>query len=280
MKIIFRAPAIATLLLCTSLLLLVHCMESLDEGVPEQINDYASTVTVNGRVFYIAQPSTPPPPGGYPVVFCFHGGDGSGRMWLDLSGFGLSGFGNTALARGYFVVAPDAGISDDPSGSYNDVKKRWDTAIASGDIPYVLDIINWLAASGYDVNMDRLFGVGISSGGAMISRLSQNVPFMFRRVTIVASLNPSYGYIDTGGVQIINASHPSVLFIHGTADTSVPYVYGEDYYQSLTGLSSYATVAAANGQVSARVFITVPGGGHIWFRDYNNDIIDWFNGAP
>lgn len=271
-------PGLFTVLMGIAVLGTCGCFESLDQGVPPQIDSPASAISVEGRVFYYAVPSAPPRAGGYPVVLCFHGGDGSGRMWVDYTGIGLSGFGNLALASGYFVVAPDAGISDDPSGSYSDVKKRWDTSQASGDVPYIISVLEWLGSSGYPVNMNRVFGVGISSGGAMISRLCQGTPWMFRRAAIVASINPNYGYIPA--TQVVSPAHPSVMFVQGDADPLTPWARAQDYYNALTFLNAYLTVAAAGSDPTARVFITVSGGGHTWFRDYNDDIITWFENAP
>jgi poly(3-hydroxybutyrate) depolymerase len=265
-----------------AVLFLAGCFESMDQGMPEQVNSYTNTVTVEGRVFYYAVPPAMKHSGGYPVIFCFHGGDGSGTLWLNFTGIGLSGFGNMALANGYFVVAPESGISDDPSGSYSDVKKRWDVSLASGDIPYIMNILEWLASSGYPVNMNRIFGVGISSGGAMVSRLCQSTPGTFRRVALVATINPNYGYIPA--TQVVNNDHPSALFVQGDADPLTPYARALDYYGNVggfgtNGLSDSHGLASGvndNSVSFIRYFITVPGGGHIWFRDHNIDIIDWF----
>ncbi len=254
-----------------------RCMDSLDNAIPAVPNDAVKSAVVNGRIFYYIEPVTLPPAGGYPVVLCFHGGDGYAKHWVSLSGIGLSGFGNLALARGYFLLAPESGISDDPSGSFSDVKKRWDTGINSRDITFVLDIVDWLAGSGYYVNLARVFGVGISSGGAMVSRMSQSVPPVFRRVSIVASINPSYGYVPA--TQTVNNDHPSALFVHGTADALTPYDRMLEYYIALQ--DSHA-VAAGPTDTDARVvyLITIPGGGHTWFGAYNSDILDWFDSAP
>jgi poly(3-hydroxybutyrate) depolymerase len=258
------------------------CTDSLDNGIPENINDDVNTVVVNSRVFYYRAPETVPPPGGHPVVLCFHGGDGYAQNWMDLSGIGLSAFGNMAMGRGYFVIAPESGVSDDPSGSFNDVKKRWDTSIASRDIDFVLDIIDWLGHSNYQVNVNRIFLVGISSGGAMISRLCQSVPGFFNRVAIAASINPTYGYFNVA--QTVAASHPSVLFVHGTADTLTPYNLMLNYYSAIphgdpNGQGTY-TIGDSDGVAQAKELITITGGIHTWYRDYNDEILDWFDGAP
>ncbi len=268
-----HAPWAAVLLA----LFLTGCMDSLDNAIPAVPNDAVKSAVVNGRIFYYIEPVTVPPADGYPVVMCFHGGDGYAEHWVSLSGIGLSRFGNLALARGYFLIAPESGISDDPSGSVNDVKKRWDAGLNSKDIPFVLDIVDWLAGSGYYVNITRVFGVGISSGGGMVSRMSQSVPPVFRRVSIVASINPSYGYISA--IQTVNDDHPSALFVHGTADFLTPY---DLMQEDSTALQDSHSVASGPTDTGARVvyLITIPGGTHTWFGEHNGDILNWFDSAP
>ncbi len=148
----------------------------------------------------------------------------------------------------------------------------------SKDIPFILDIVGWLPDSGCPVNRFRLFAAGISSGGAMIGRFVQIRRGVFKRVTSLASVNPNYP-VYTPSVQVVSPLHPSVLFIHGTADAQVPVTRMDEYFLAL---SANHTIAASTSDTGAGVIfrIYVPGGGHTWFHDYNNYIFNWSDAAP
>lgn len=276
MRLILSALALI-LVVCTG------CMNSLDEGLPPIKTDTGilRSAVVNGRIFYYAEPVLPPPPGGYPVVMLFHGGDGYAADWIEIMGF-PNAMTTIGLARRYFVIAPESGISDQASGTATDVKKRWDSSITSGDVPYILDIIAWLTRSGYPVNPGRMFLAGISSGGSMTSRLCQTAPFLFRRVVIVASMNPNH-LLFTPSTVAVSPDHPSTAFIHGTADWAVPIDRMREYYDGMTSPTPFTALSDCTFYDSgARVKMKceVPGGGHTWFGQYNASIYDWFDSAP
>ncbi len=256
------------------------CMNSLDEGIPPVVSDpgILRSAVVNGRIFYYAEPVLPPPAGGYPVIMLFHGGDGYAADWIEIKGLPTA-MASIGLVRRYFVIAPESGISDQASGSATDVKKRWDVSVNSRDIPYILDIIAWLPRSGYPINIGRIFLAGISSGGAMTSRMCMTTPFLFRRVVIVASMNPNYLPFATSTV-VVNSDHPSTAFIHGTADWAVPFDRMVEYYNGLSSLTGIADCLFNDNGSQIKMKCEVPGGGHTWFGQYNSSIYDWFDSAP
>jgi len=256
------------------LLSALSCMDSVDNALsPLAENENIHSAVVNGRIFYYAHPVLPPA-GGYPVVMIFHGGDGYAKDWLEFEGF-LTNVCLMAINRGYMIIAPESGISDSPSGSFTDVKKRWDTSLNTKDVPYIMDIFTWLPGSGKIVNMNRIFAVGISSGGAIISRFCQTLPNMYNRVVIVSSVNPNYGIIPA--TQVVTPAHPSVLFIHGTADFLTPYARMLEYYNALTSLTAASGVTDGN---SSRKYLITHSGGHFWYSEYHDEIFDWLDSAP
>ncbi len=275
MKFIFSS-LVLTLGVCAG------CMNSLDEGIPPIQSDpgILRSAVVNGRIFYYAEPVLPPPAGGYPVVMLFHGGDGYAADWIEIMGL-PNAMTSIGLARRYFVIAPESGVSDQASGSATDVKKRWDSSVNSGDIPYILDIISWLPRSGYPVNPGRIFLAGISSGGAMTSRMCQSAPFLFKRVVIVASMNPNY-LLFTPSTVAVSGDHPSTAFIHGTADWAVPIDRMREYYGGIPFPAAGGGVDCTftDATVKVKMKCEVPGGGHTWFGQYNASIYDWFDSAP
>lgn len=265
----------------TAISLCTGCMNSLDEGIPPVASELGllRSVVVNGRIFYYAEPLLPPPAGGYPVIMLFHGGDGYAADWIEIQGL-PNGMTVIGLARRYFIIAPESGVSDEGSGTVTDVKKRWNTAVNSGDIPYILDILAWIPRSGYPVNMGRIFLAGISSGGAMVSRMAQTTPWLFARLAIVASMNPSYSPYWESTV-IVSAEHPSTAFIHGTADWAVPIERMREYYNGIPAVpAAMGDCDFTDGGAKVKMKCEVAGGGHTWFGQYNSSIYDWFDAAP
>ncbi len=268
------------LMTITAIALAAGCMNSLDEALPPQKSELGilRSASVNGRIFYYAEPLLPPPPGGYPVIMLLHGGDGYAADWIEIMGL-PNAMTTIGLSRRYLVVAPESGVSDESSGTVTDVKKRWNSAIDSPDIPYILEIIAWLPGSGYPVNTGRIFICGISSGGAMTSRMCQTTPGLFKRAVIVASMNPNY-YPYTPSSYTVSGQHPSTAFIHGTTDFAVNIDRMREYYNGMTSHTAQPDCTFTDSGAKIKMKCEVTGGTHTWFGQYNTSIYDWFDSAP
>ena len=147
----------------------------------------------------------------------------------------------------------------------------------SQDIPFILYIVAWLPRSGYLVNMRRIFGVGISSGGAMVSRLCQTVPWIFNRVVLVATCNPNYSpYVSSSFTM--RGNHPSAAFIHGTDDFMVPIGRMNEYYTALTSPIPFTQILPDCTFVAAGIKIKmkceVIGGGRTRLGPDNTGLYD------
>ena len=166
------------------------------------------TVMVDGltRNFTVSTPNPAPAIGAaVPVIFALHGtgGDGPGYETSTHTA-------QTAVARGYAVIEPDA-VTQSTSTT------AW-TVPSQGATPDDFKFFDEIIANISDVvctNTDRIYAEGHSSGGAM----SAFAACRWHSVAAVASFS---------GVNLINPARCStrrvpLLITHGTADTAVPY---------------------------------------------------------
>lgn len=166
------------------------------------------TVMVDGltRHFTVSTPNPAPAIGAaVPVIFALHGtgGDGPGYETYTHTA-------QTAVARGYAVVEPDAVAQSSSTTAW--------TVPSQGATPDDFKFFDEIIANISDIvctNTDRIYAEGHSSGGAM----SAFAACRWHTVAAVASFS---------GVNLINPARCStrrvpMLITHGTADTAVPY---------------------------------------------------------
>jgi polyhydroxybutyrate depolymerase len=142
----------------------------------------------------------PHPRPSMPLVLAFHGAGGSG------AGFAVeSGLSKTADAHGFVVLYPNAAST----------RKFWSLSRSTGnvDVERVEALIpQALAAACGDPK--RVFATGVSNGGGFTARLG--CEYQLRAIAPVA-----------GGYRSLDPCpqdrRTSVLEIHGTGDTVVPY---------------------------------------------------------
>jgi poly(3-hydroxyoctanoate) depolymerase len=218
------------------------------------------------RDVYWQTPSTPPPPGGYPVVLVYQGSLGGPSLtWGVLTpstafgGFYQGVLQAMLLDHGFTVIAPEAAAG-----------VAWQT---NSGVPYELttdkDVIDTLlaaiAAGQFGpANMGRLYATGISSGGYMTSRMAVSYPGKFRALAIQsASYATCLGPV-CNVPSPLPASHPPTLFLHGALDTTVPLYTAERYYDELVD-EGFETKK-----------IVDPNAGHEWLKESPARVTEWF----
>ncbi len=235
-----------------------NCTYDSDRGVRTcPFETFGVTTSWGPRIVHVATPRGPAPPNGFPAVVYFQGsyfpGDGAFTA-TDGSVFGQESLTQTVeslLNQGFVVVAPDAIL-----GAF------WQTNIppdaffwgGTADDTFMLALIEDLETNRFAaIDDNRLFAMGISSGGFMTSRIAVSYPGVFRALAI-----HSGSYAICGAVCVVPdlpADHPPTLFVHGGADVVVFPAIMEVYRDQLVD----------DGITTATVF--VPDGGHEWLPE-------------
>ena len=142
-----------------------------------------------------------------PLVMVMHGYGGSGGGME-----ALTGFDREADSGGFMVAYPD-GIANSWNAGFCCGEAQ---ARHVGDVEFIRRLVDRVAAT-FPLDRRHVFAAGFSNGGFMAYRLACERPADFAAVASVAGTMPIEG--DTG-------CHPgatSLLEIHGTADSVVPY---------------------------------------------------------
>jgi pimeloyl-ACP methyl ester carboxylesterase len=171
------------------------------------------------------------------------------------------------LAGGYALISPDASSN----GSL-----FWETNIP----PYALgwsgcpddvlmhNLFGALSNGSFGpIDAERLYAMGISSGGFMTSRMAVSYPGKFRALADVAG---SYATCSTVCVvpTPLPSNHPPTLFLHGDLDVIVP----------TSSLQPYLDALQAEGHETK--LVTDPMAGHQWLAAGPQEISAWFQAHP
>jgi polyhydroxybutyrate depolymerase len=142
----------------------------------------------------------PPTPAAHPLplLIALHGYGGTGaRFERD------TGFSNIADRDGFAVLYPDAHGSE------------WVINGSNRDVEFISQLISHVESLAC-IEPRRIYATGVSNGGRMAARLGCALSAQIAAIAPVA-----------GGYSTLPACQPerpiSVLEIHGTADTTVPY---------------------------------------------------------
>ena len=235
-------------------------------------------VTVDGleRTYRVFVPPTLDRRRPVPLVMALHGGNNSVEDMVRTTGF------DKEASAGEFIVAyPEATL------------RAWNAGRCCGsaprrnpdDVGFLTQVLDRLAAD-YPVDRSRVFLTGVSNGAMMAYR------FACERADRVTAVGVVAGAVTVDDCRPSRAV--SVLEIHGTEDTLIPYLGGTpEAPEAQTGHPYPATPAMVqrwaeidgcpppapskvNGAVttdewtgcrngSAVTLVTVQGGGHIWF---------------
>ena len=172
------------------------------------------TLNVAGtdRQYYVVLPTNYDANTPYPLVFTWHGLNGTADQFLPGSYMGGSG-GFYGVRSGYpnAIYVTSQGL---PAGM-NDSGTDYGWPNTNGrDVAFTKAMIDWFE-SNFCIDKNRLFSVGMSFGGMMSDTLGCQMPDVFRALGVMS------GSLYTGFGQTC-VSHPiAAWFTHGTADTTV-----------------------------------------------------------
>lgn len=169
-----------------------------------------ATLYVNGQERYYDLVSPPNRKGSLPLVLALHGYGGS-AVGLESN----SRLGDEAIKDGFLVVFPQG------------IAQSWNAGTCCGaaqsqnvdDVAFIRQLIDRVEHD-YRIDAKRVFVTGLSNGAVMAYRVGCEIP---DRVLAIASVSGTMGIADC------HPSRPiSVLEMHGTDDTSIPYAGGVD----------------------------------------------------
>lgn len=159
------------------------------------------------------------------VVVVLHGGGGEGIGVAEVGKHPLSAFRTVADREGFVVVYPEGLPANDLKGLLGWVDCRADNTVSSGadDIGFLAAVV---ASVGdvYGLPPSSMFMVGGSNGAQMVQTFAFHHPELLGAVASSSGslpVNPLPGPCSDGPSQPI-----SILLIHGTADTQMPYAGG------------------------------------------------------
>lgn len=208
------------------------------------------------------------PVGGWPVVIMFQGTGATPSLTWNASP--LEPFGAYAqtqvvqrlLDRGFAVVTPATHL-----GGFT----FWDTNnplvsdyYSSNDHDLMLALFDELDVGTFgDVDPQRMFATGVSSGGYMTSRMAVSYPGRFKALAIAAG-----SYATCAGILCsvgpIPEDHPPTLFLHGLLDPVVPIITMEAYESRLR----------ADGVPTRKVVESTAL--HRWIAASPGEVVSWF----
>jgi polyhydroxybutyrate depolymerase len=164
------------------------------------------------RTYWVFAPATLDHANPAPLVLWLHGTGETvpGEDWRS------SGLGALAQQRGFIVVFPQA---------YG-YARQWNAGVCCGDantegiddVAFIARVID-AVASEYPIDADRVYVGGFSMGGTMVNRLACDLADRFAAIATV----PGTFYAAT-----CRPARPvSIIALHGTADTKMPYDGGK-----------------------------------------------------
>jgi polyhydroxybutyrate depolymerase len=220
------------------------------------------TLTVGGaaRTYELYLPADYDSTKAYPIVFAFHGDNGTGA--------GIrSSFALEAASGGQALIAYPDGTS-----------KTWHIDTLSAmmpDVAFIDAIVDSLSAT-YCVDGARIFATGMSRGAYFVNQLACRSRTSFRAIASHAGGGP-FGVADSewdGHGNLSCSATLSALQVHGLSDTTVPVTEGykaRDFWRArnscTASTSAYGTspCVAYAGCARPEVWCAIPGLGHkLW----------------
>ena len=186
--------------------------------------DIKITVDSEERFFIVSKPSGTPPPGGYPLVFMFHGSSGDGEKFYNISGWKEKGEEEKIIT--VFPSSLEWCIID--SGKQKRTTKWVNGDLLSvacpgqtfkDDVHFVRVMLDTIAAT-IPIDRSRVYGTGFSNGGCFTAKLAVEASDIF--------------------AAIATASGPMVETDSGTPKRMIPIVYSigtmDDRFYTAVGL--------------------------------------------
>jgi polyhydroxybutyrate depolymerase len=169
------------------------------------------TVDSRSREYIIYLPTGYNTATALPLVFCLHGGGGTGSGFQNMANF------NTLAEKEKFIVVYPSGIEK----NWNDGRPTTANLMGVNDVNFFRTMIQNFSAE-YKIDPKRIYATGISNGGFMSSRLGAELGdkiAAFASNAASVEKNTIFGNI--------NAVNPvSAMYIQGTIDPLVPFAGG------------------------------------------------------
>jgi len=207
-----------------------------------------------------------------PLLFGLHGAGDTGANFI-----GATRLTDLAVDNAFVVVGPD-GYNH---GWFVQPNEGWpgadgESSSLPNDLALLLTLLDEIS-SAYWVDDQRIYTVGHSRGAGMsglcATLSSQEETALGPYVSPFAAHGVNAGYDPYNGSLPLANSQPKrpLWIIHGTADTGVPYSYGEAFA---------ADLEASGWDVT---FTPIQGAGHNWlwqasYGQTDQDLWDWFMG--
>ena len=150
--------------------------------------DFTFDVDSATREFILAVPTTPPPPGGYPIVFMFHGTSQGGELFFNESQWKEKG-----EAENFLTVFPTALRYCLYDNGVQRTTTKWhngeldDSACAGqvlrSDMNFVRAMLDTIESM-YPIDHSRIFASGFSNGASFASKLAIRMSDVFAAVAV------------------------------------------------------------------------------------------------
>jgi polyhydroxybutyrate depolymerase len=207
-------------------LLVAGCTAGPDEETPAPVTAAPATATPGGlvtvelddRPFRLYVPSTYDPAGQAPLVVLLHG-YGSNAVEAETY-FQLTAESDR---RGFLYAAPDGTVNAEGEQFWNATEACCDfRRTGVDDAGYLRRLIDAVGSS-YEVDTARVYVVGHSNGGFMAHRMACEHAGAITAIVSLAGAAPN------DESQCTPERPVSVLQIHGTGDTVIPYGGGANF---------------------------------------------------
>jgi polyhydroxybutyrate depolymerase len=197
----------------------------LETGFNPKCTTYNATITIypspyegtlrrcntSDRQFYVYLPEDYSEVGSsYPAMFSLHGYTSTA-----LTNMSYTGFMKQADINDFVVIYPQGLVHETKGGTH------WNTdEIGPGNsvnsIEFLESVLDWVGQN-YNIDLNRFYSAGMSNGGFMSYHLACNIT---SKISAIASVT---GSMSVFSYDNCNAQPTSVMQIHGSVDTVVPY---------------------------------------------------------
>lgn len=164
---------------------------------------YNTTVDSFERKFIVHLPTDYNPKETYPLLLCFHGNGGTGKLGEK------AGFSDIADREGFIVVYPYG------------IRKTWNLLKSNkrrpDDVKFVKLLVKYLISE-YAVDESRVYAMGHSVGGFFSISLAVKGSKIFAAVASVSG-----GMYKELRTKFSPSEPVSILLMHGTKDNTVPF---------------------------------------------------------
>ncbi len=247
----------------------------------QQIN---RAVDVNGviREYLVYLPVNFDPAENMPVLFAFHGGDGTPQEFLQFE----ADFRPLADQERFIAAYPAAQVDSDGCRCWNSVGP-FDNGI--DDIGFAEAMIDAMVTD-YSANPNRMYACGFSLGGSLMWDYACFLGDRFAAIGVVAANMWEWTYNSCAP-----AAPTGIVHILGTNDFYAPYNGNQysipvsvqnDYWVSVNGSAATPTETPLGGNVTQFLWAEgtgchtvehyrIQGGGHLWPSFSNQTIWDF-----